>query len=197
VTTTAAWIIVAVLAVLAIGAYVLSKARRRAAEPAVTDIATAVLEAATAFSNHDLGSPRFDEAFRGLALDFSVESLKRVDEGLERLRQDLPESHDGEKDLSSVNERALFRLIASAGSYVGEVIRRGSGDGFQWVAHADLPADAMAVFGGQQDASNFAVLHDRLGGSFSLPMNRIGRFLTNGPEDSTHGFAIAIMRSEG
>ena len=154
-------------------------------------------EASDAFASHRLDQPAFDAAFSGANLDYSVESLKQVDEGLERLRNDLPQNSDGTRDLGKVEDKGLMRLVSGAGAYLGEVIKRNSSQQFEWKSFEDLPEDARDVFGGQKDMSNFVVLARVEGRNHSLPMNRIGRFLINGSEDSVYAFARSVMKGDG
>jgi hypothetical protein len=187
-------IVAACLVLLSICSFAVQVWMRRAstAEPGALPH---VVEAAEIFARANLGIENVDQAFKGLDLDYSVASLKLVDQGLESLWADLPDKEDGEKDLTHVESQALTHFVFSAGAYVGEVIRRNSGGRVHWVRYEMIEDEARGVFGGQKDLSNFLLLKDSKDGVLSLPMNRIGRFLANGAEDSTYAFAVHVLKA--
>lgn len=155
-------------------------------------------DAAKAFARHQIGHPAFDSAFSGFEFDYSLESLKLVDSGLERLRSELPEKTDGTRDLTVVDGSVLMRLVFSTGSYLGEVIQQNSNKKFHWKQFEDLDDKTKTILGEEKDMSNFLLLCRRQDdGIVASPMNRIGRFLINGEEDSTYGFAISFLRTAG
>ena len=61
------------------------------------------------------------EFFDNKPMDFSLDSLKILDEYLESLHSDPPEN------------RELLKVILRAGSYVGEVIRKNSSIQYNWL----------------------------------------------------------------
>lgn len=191
--------IVGLLALLVLVTLGFWRSRRRSARrSAVVDVDTVALGAADSFANHRTGHPDFDAAFSTFMFDYSLESLKLVDEGLENLRNNLSEKADGTRDISSADGDAVMRLVLCAGAYLGVVIQRNSDQSLQWKKFEDLDEQTKQVFGGEKDMSNFLVLcGNESAGLCTLPMNRIGRFLVNGKEDSLYGFATSAVRAVG
>ncbi|GGM45153.1 hypothetical protein ACFFX1_43110 [Dactylosporangium sucinum] len=116
------------------------------------------------------------------ALDFTLDSLKRVDDYLAHLYEHRPE-HLGPPYVLT----ALW-----GGAYVGEVIRRSAPRRYHWIDY-DVFVDrypTSAELLGEPDLGVTAVLSPG-GGGFTLPINKIIKFLRNGPEDSVWFYATA------
>jgi hypothetical protein len=121
-----------------------------------------------------------DELDRG-KLDFSLESLKVVDAWLAGL-------HEGGVD---PNTEEAAETIIWTGAYVGEVIRRNPKQPYRWQRYEDYIADKPEnirraiphTFGTQ-----LVLVNDS---GMTLPINKVCRWLAEGPEHSLHFYAAA------
>lgn len=115
-------------------------------------------------------------------LDYSVESLKLIDEYLESIRK--------RKDVEATWNRTVLR----AGAYVGEVIRRNDKKvQWRWVDYdgaRSVEPEMFDSFG--KSIATAAVLYDGNNG-FSFPLAKVEKYLNNGSEDSVYFFAKVIM----
>lgn len=119
-------------------------------------------------------------------LDGTVESLHEVDRYLLHLHEHQDQL-DGE---------AWRITLLRAGAYVGEVIRHAAPDGeFNWVDYDDyMPAHPeLQRMVPQRTAATCAFLVRRNGG-MSMPLNKIARFIDEGPENSVHYFAVCDLK---
>jgi len=114
------------------------------------------------------------------ALDGSLESLHHVDLYLGVLHLEQ----------SSLLDAELDSTILWGGAYVGEVIRHAAPGFFSWVDYNDyMPQhpDLQPMIPERTTATcAFLVARD---GSMSMPLNKIARFIWEGPENSVHFFA--------
>ncbi|WP_067699039.1 hypothetical protein [Nocardia jejuensis] len=122
-------------------------------------------------------------------LDFSVESLEAVDEYLAHLREVLPEEAGGAE---------WSRTILWGGAYLGEVMRRNSPRGLEWVDYDDFVTDfpeTRALLGEERalEVCAFLTMGD---GGFTLPINKVCRFLAEGPENSVRFYASVECAGE-
>lgn len=141
--------------------------------PALSDLARMFFEDSATFRREHL-DPR--------KLDFSVESLKHVNEYLEVVRKD--------KDV----ETQWNRIVLRAGAYVGEVIRRND-DKVQWrwtdyEGAKQVEPKMFQSFG--KSVATIAVLYDGKKG-FVFPLGKVEKYLNNGVEDDVYFFAKAII----
>src|SRR5262249_34835785 len=115
-------------------------------------------------------------------LDFSVESLKHVNEYLEAIRKDK----EVEKDWT--------RTVLRAGAYVGEVIRRNDKKvQWRWIDNEgakQVEPKLFESFG--RTVATAAVLYDGKKG-FVFPLAKVEKYLNNGSEDDVYFFAKVIM----
>jgi hypothetical protein len=110
-------------------------------------------------------------------LDFSVESLKHLDDYLEFIRK-APEI-----------TKEWTRVVLRAGAYVGEVIRLNDKMTiWEWI-DLDTAKSLNPNFFGEMPhvAASSAILYNNKS-SFSFPLAKIEKYLENGSEDSTHFF---------
>lgn len=114
-------------------------------------------------------------------LDFSVESLHAVDEYLRAV-------HD-----NPASEEDMFKIVLRAGSYVGEVLRRSDPHAGNWVQYdrASDAIDQMTNGLGHHPGTLAVLMSDTAGTIF--PLGKVFKFLTEGPGDSTHFFAVAML----
>ncbi len=115
-------------------------------------------------------------------LDFSVDSLKHVDEYLETIRK--------EKEV----EKEWNRVVLRAGAYVGEVIRRNDKKTqWQWVDLDTAKSLDPKFFGSMPKvAATAAMLYNSKSG-FAFPLAKVEKHLENGSEDSVYFFAQVIL----
>ena len=120
-------------------------------------------------------------------LDFSLDSLRAVDRWLGHL-------HEAEADVS---DPQTAESVVWAGAYVGEVIRRNSERQFGWLPYEAYMATQEEklrrmipyTFGTQ------FILADANGG-MTLPINKVWRWLDEGPENDLHFYASCDMKSK-
>jgi hypothetical protein len=102
-------------------------------------------------------------------LDYSLPSLKVVDEYLTYLHENRPEQMD----------REWLKAVLWGGAYVGEVIR-------------EYP-DTTRLLGEEKQLGFCAHLTPGAGG-FTLPVNKMLRFIHDGPEDSVYFYSACEVR---
>jgi hypothetical protein len=119
-------------------------------------------------------------------LDYSLDSLKVVDEYLEYLHEHRPEPMG----------REWAKAVLWGGAYVGEVIRRNAPREYNWVDFDEFIReypDTTRLLGDQKELG-FCALLTAGGGGFTLPINKMLRFIHDGPEDSVHFYAACEVR---
>jgi hypothetical protein len=146
-------------------------------------------------------SQDFADAFVGLAafekplpfeaqlprgeLDYSLESLHALDRYLDLLH----------RNADIVVGQSETDVVLGAGCYLGEVIRRHASVRYQWVNYHDFfptrPKLAELV---PYSVGNSAVLVAD-GGGMTMPLNKIGRYIEEGPCNNTFFYAGAEIRS--
>ncbi len=113
-------------------------------------------------------------------LDFSLQSVRHLDEYLEAVHQHPP----GDDQLASV--------VLRAGAYLGEVIRKHSGQSYHWYDFKQAARLSKMIKELGMSLSTVAVLAVD-GETLCFPIGKVMKFIDNGPEDSTYRFAeIAI-----
>lgn len=112
------------------------------------------------------------------AFDYSVESLRALDDYLERMRK------------RALSDDEMSVLVLRAGAYLGEVIRRASvGREYHWIDHEQAVRHSKLVAGlGEKDLGIVAMLWADES-SITFPLGKVGKFLQNGREDSTYFYA--------
>jgi len=118
-------------------------------------------------------------------LDYSLESLKHVNEYLKKARE------------MKTIDRDWKKVTLRAGAYVGEVIRRGSRKSKPvWIDFETAKKLSPKFFtGGEDELGLVFVLYDGKDG-FSFPIAKVQKFLANGPEDDVYSFASYLLRDE-
>ena len=118
------------------------------------------------------------------SLDFSIESLRHIDEYLEHLRADPPEGHD------------FLRVVLRTGAYVGEVMRKQRRNKYHWITFDEAAKHSDFVRGLERSIASAAMLwYDN--GSVSFPLGKVCKYLQNGSEDSVYFFAKVLLQQEG
>lgn len=122
------------------------------------------------------------ERLERTALDGSLDSLRAVDAYLLFLHQTRPE------DI----EDSWATAMLWGGAYVGEVIRRHARRNFNWIDYDDflLAYPATVEILGAVKRLGWAAVLSPGGGGFTLPINKLLRFLFDGPEDSVYLYAL-------
>ena len=120
-------------------------------------------------------------------LDFSLESLKAVDEWLTRLHADGVDP----------NSQAAAETIIWTGAYVGEVIRRNSTRVYCWMHYEDYMAtQATAVRSSIPYTFGTQFVLAAEGSVMTLPINKVGRWLDEGPENNLHFYVLGQVSRE-
>jgi hypothetical protein len=128
----------------------------------------------------------FPDALNRERLDGSLKSLHEVDRYLEHLHENS----------ASISPEEWHITLLRAGAYVGEVIRQKAPDGeFDWVDYNDYMADNpdLRKMIPERNSATCAFLVRR-GGGMSMPLNKIARFIDEGPDNSVHWFATCDLR---
>jgi len=114
--------------------------------------------------------------------DFSMESLRAMDEHLEEMRT---------RQLSDVD---WSKFILRSGAYVGEVIRRFTPPPKErhWLAYKDAAALVPFVASLGMSIETAAVLWDGQDGVI-FPLAKVGKYLKNGAEDSVKFYAEVLV----
>ncbi|HRF55644.1 MAG TPA: hypothetical protein PK027_14460 [Aquimonas sp.] len=130
----------------------------------------------------------FPGALRREQLDGSLESLHVVDDYLRYLHKRAPE-------LTGLDWQ---RTVLRAGAYVGEVIRHAAPEGsFSWVDYDEyIPQHPkLKELIPERTVATCAFLVNS-SGAMSMPLNKIARFIDEGPDNSVHFFAKCDLNRE-
>jgi hypothetical protein len=118
-------------------------------------------------------------------LDFSVRSLKAVDRYLDVLHERA----------DRIEEQQYTNSVLAAGCYLGEVIREHATARYKWMNYADyFPRHPDLARMAPEGLGTGAVLVSKTG--MLMPINKIIRYIEEGPENSTHYFASCEVRGE-
>jgi len=128
----------------------------------------------------------FPKALNRQRLDGTVESLHEVDRYLAYLH----ENRDG------IDDETARITILRAGAYLGEVIRHAAPTGeFCWIDYNEYmtsrPDLRKLIPNRTAETCAFLV---RGSGAMSMPLNKIARFIHEGPENSVHFFASCDLK---
>lgn len=118
-------------------------------------------------------------------LDFSLESLRAVDEWLSALREAGADSNDPQ----------AAETVIWAGAYVGEVIRGCANRPYTWKRYEDyMASQPVSVRNLIPYAFGTQFVLTSGGRGVTLPINKVGRFLEEGPENSLYFYAAGECR---
>lgn len=132
----------------------------------------------------DQDEPIYQQDFlQATQLDFSLRSLKHVDDYLHIVRPDF----------ANLDQAQQFGVVLRAGVYVGEVIRRNDQKTqWYWVDYDTAVALNPELFANfPRSIELAAVLTD--GNLFTFPLNKIMKYMQNGAEDSVAFYAEATV----
>jgi hypothetical protein len=121
------------------------------------------------------------ELLRREALDYSLDSLKHVDEYLAQLHRAPPP--DGER----------LQVVLRAGAYLGEVVRRSRPGVFHWVLYEEAARLSAALRDMPESIATAGILW-RDAESMAFPLGKVCKYLENGPEDSLYTFGFVFSR---
>jgi hypothetical protein len=128
----------------------------------------------------------FPAALNRQMLDGTLESLHEMDRYLAFLHENRDRIQDEEWQIT----------LLRAGAYLGEVIRRAAPDGeFRWVDYDEyMPShpELQKVIP-HRTAATCAFLVRR-SGTMSMPLNKIARYIDEGPENNVHYFACCDLK---
>jgi hypothetical protein len=119
-------------------------------------------------------------------LDYSIDSLKAVDEYLAHLRANQPPELGAD----------WAETVLWGGAYVGEVIRRNAAREYHWIDFDDFLAEYpnTTQILGEEKGLGFCALLTAGGGGFTLPINKLLRDLHDGPQDSVWTYAAGVVK---
>ena len=129
------------------------------------------------------GGLPFPKRLKREALDYSLKSLHTLDRYLDHLHEHADEIEDQE----------YTNVVLAAGCYVGEVMRRLTGKKYRWVNYADYFPHQPDLAHIAEGPNTAAVLVSRDGESMRMPLNKVARYIGEGPENSTHYFVAAEL----
>ena len=133
------------------------------------------------------GGLPFPKRLKQTAMDYSLAGLKMLDRYLDYLYEHADE----------IEDQQYTNVVLAAGCYVGEVMRRLTGDKFEWVNYDDYietrPDMAELL---PEGVATAAVLASPDGVEMRLPLNKVARYIGEGPENSVHYFVAAELAEE-
>jgi hypothetical protein len=132
------------------------------------------------------GGLSFPKRLKSHLLDYSLNSLRVLNRYLDHLRERADE----------IEVQQYTNVVLAAGCYVGEVMRRLTGDKYEWVNYADYFPQQRDLAHVPEGPNAAAVLVSADGESMRMPLNKIARYIDEGPEHSTHYFVAAELSED-
>jgi len=131
------------------------------------------------------GQIAFPERLQRDKLDFTVESLHSVDKYLKYLH----------RKRKKITDEEWHFTVLWGGAYVGEVMRLNGRVEFNWIDYDDYMPDHpdLKSFIPERTTATCAFLFDG-NKCMTMPLNKIARFIGDGPENSVHYYASAGVR---
>lgn len=119
-------------------------------------------------------------------LDYSVSSLKYVDEYLKIVRR------------KNLNDHQTSLIVLRCGAYCGEVIKNNT-HGLEWIAYEQevLLENIMGQWKIKKDPIYSYFLYGSHSKSLIQPLQKVIKFIENGEEDSLEFFAKAMIGHHG
>ena len=115
-------------------------------------------------------------------LDYSLESLKQIDEYLEKIRLVI-----------SIDTDDYFFTVLRAGAYCGEVIRKEVGEeNLAWIAYSSIVNENEKLENKQQNLDSSYILSTKDSLRLS-PMSKVQKYILNGEEDSLYSYAQTFV----
>jgi hypothetical protein len=130
----------------------------------------------------------FPEKLQRDALDYAFASLALVDQYLAYVHQHAAE----------MGESEWKPTVMRAGAYVGEVLRRASGNAWRWIDYEDyMPQHPdLQEFIPERNAATCAFLHNEKG-DMRMPLSKVARFIEEGPENNVQYFVGCDLQPPG
>lgn len=113
-------------------------------------------------------------------LDFSVDSLKSIDEYLEMVHAEQP------------CDEELLKIGLRVGAYVGEVIRKNSSVSYNWLDFDEAAKINKLVVELELHLATSAVLWSEPD-NVMFPIAKVLKFVENGNEDSVYYFVKVVL----
>jgi hypothetical protein len=118
-------------------------------------------------------------------LDYSVASLHAIDGYLAELHANTAE----------IPEQQVINVATAVGAYIGEVIRRNAQSRqYEWLNHGEYFSKHPKTAGIFPFGPGTAALLAGDDGSMTLPINKVLRFIYEGPENNIHFYASSAVR---
>jgi len=131
----------------------------------------------------DISTP-FKAYLKQDKLDYSLESLKIVDDYLEQVR----------KRRKKLKEQEYNKVILRCGAYCGEVMRRlPSGKNYQWITEEEAIKKDWSIQNFAQPVLTTYILYSSERKSFTFPMAKAQKYLEFGKSDSLYFYAKAML----
>ena len=149
----------------------------------IVSMVPAFCDALTGVGSVEGGLP-FPKKLNQGAMDYSLTSLKALDRYLAHLHEHPEE----------IEDQQYTNVVLAAGCYVGEVMRRLTGDKYEWVNYDDYldqQPDMAELL--PKGVATSAMLVSPDGEGMRLPLNKIARHISEGPENSVHYFVAAEL----
>jgi hypothetical protein len=134
------------------------------------------------------GEIAFPERLDQDRLDFSLPSLKVLDTYLDYLH----------RHRRHIDEDAWHLTVLRGGAYLGEVIRRNAKRKYHWVEYDQYVSrhpDVRKMIP-ERSTATAALLCVPKSDVMTMPLNKIARFIEEGPENSTHYYASVECREK-
>ena len=137
--------------------------------------------------------PAFPDSF---TLDYTLDSLHRLDDYLVKFREPLQKDASGHVILDSpaiplASSDVLWPFVWMIGGYTGEVMRRASKPELNWISFADLAQRGARLKALVGDEASIATAYGLINrhGAVSFPLYIVLKVIVNALEDSLHVFA--------
>ncbi|HEU0098057.1 MAG TPA: hypothetical protein VFQ67_04705 [Allosphingosinicella sp.] len=128
----------------------------------------------------------FADKLNSSKLDYSVASLDAVDRYLEHVHRNNGQLKDLDEEI----------VVVWGGCYLGEVIRRNSARGYVWEKYASYAEKHPQVRQVIPEATTGTmILLSDSHGRMTLPLNKVGRFIFEGPSNNLRFYAEAEIAS--
>ena len=132
-------------------------------------------------SQFEDGGIAYKEAIEVRKLDYSVDSLHALDRYLDVLHQNR----------AKIPNQTYTNTVLGAGCYLGETIRKNAKQRYVWVNYNDyFPKNPKLMKMVPEGLGPSAVLVAD-SGAMTMPINKIIRYIEEGPENNTHFYASA------
>jgi hypothetical protein len=120
------------------------------------------------------------------ALDYTLDSLHALDRYLDHLH----------KDHERMPSTAIEKTVLWGGAYLGEVIRRQAPVEYNWIDYNDYMPQHPKLLNliPERTVGTCAFLVGP-GACMTMPLNKIARYIFDGPENNTHFYAYAEFQS--